>query len=296
MFLSIVIPTYNRANFIEQTLNFVLAQDCDDYEVIVVDDGSTDNTTEIVLPFLSEKVRYLKITNSERGAARNRGTEMARGEYVNWFDSDDEMLPNHVSELKRLQEISNTTEVLTTLLAIKDKENKILPIKHTFSILQLKRKHFLVEGNYLACNSICVRKDIALQNPFIEDRKLSASEDYELWLRLMAKYPFHASNCVTSYLIQHDQRSVNTMTDADKIETRFLSFLQYIKSNLELKTFLGNDFNYLLMKNYLLLALELANCGHKSKSKMYLKTSLSFSKVVFLKRWFWATVKHLIIK
>src|SRR4051794_30742755 len=102
MFLTIVIPTYNRAHLIGNTLKSVLNQSCDDFEVIIIDDGSTDNTEETVHSYLSEKVRYHRIQNSERGAARNRGTELAKGTYVNWFDSDDEMLPNHVERVKEL--------------------------------------------------------------------------------------------------------------------------------------------------------------------------------------------------
>ncbi|WP_430406160.1 glycosyltransferase family 2 protein [Fluviicola sp.] len=296
MFLTIVIPTYNRAHLIENTLKNVLNQTCDDFEVIIIDDGSTDNTEEILQPYLSEKVRYLRILNSERGAARNRGTELAKGDYINWFDSDDEMLEQHVASAKELASKHQYPEVLNLMYQIKDgMSGKTTPVQSSYSNGQKQRKNFLIEGNYLACNPVIVRKDIALENPFIEDRALSASEDYELWLRLLAKYPFHQSAEITSFLIQHDERSVNTMTDPIKLETRFLTFLRYIDDNHELKQFLGADYRYFVMRNYLILAVDLAYNGHKRKGFFYLRKAIREHKSALKQRVFWATLKHLIL-
>ena len=296
MFLSIVIPTYNRAHLIEHTLKSVLKQSCDDFEVIIIDDGSSDNTEEVIQPYLSDKVRYYRIQNSERGAARNRGTEYANGDYINWFDSDDEMLSHHVASVKELCLRHNNPEVVNLMYEIKDAiSGKITPVHASYSTGKKQRKNFLIEGNYLACNPVIVRRDIALENPFIEDRSLSASEDYELWLRLLAKYPFHQSTEITSFLIQHDGRSVNTMTNPDKLETRFLTFLKYIDENTELKQFLGNDYPYFVMRNYLILAVDLAYNGHKRKGFFYLKKALHEHKGALRQRVFWATLKHLIL-
>lgn len=295
MFLSIIIPTYNRAHLIEHTLTSVLNQSSDDFEVIVIDDGSSDNTAEIVQPFLSEKVRYYHISNSERGAARNRGTEYAKGDYVNWFDSDDEMLPHHVAHIQELCSAYNNPEVVNVMYQIKDSvSGKLTPVQSSYSAGKKRRKNFLIEGNYLACNPVIVRRDIALENPFIEDRSLSASEDYELWLRLLAKYQFHQSAEITSFLIQHDERSVNTMTNPDKLETRFLTFLKYIDENRELKQFLAEDYQYFVMRNYLILAVDLAYNSHKRKGFFYLKKALREHKSALKQRVFWATLKHLV--
>lgn len=295
MFLTIVIPTYNRAHMIENTLSSVLNQSCDDFEVIVIDDGSTDNTEEVIQPHLSEKVRYYRIKNSERGAARNRGTELAKGDYINWFDSDDEMLTNHVACAKELVSKYRQPEVLNLMYQIKDSvSGKITFVESAYPYGKKQRKNYLIEGNYLACNPVIVRKDIALENPFIEDRALSASEDYELWLRLLAKYPFHQSSEVTSFLIQHNERSVNTMTNPDKLETRFLTFLKYIDHNQELKQFLGSDYPYFVMRNYLILAVDLAYNSHKRKGFFYLKKAFRTHKSALKQRVFWATLKHLL--
>ena len=95
---SIIIPTYNRAALIAKTLDTVLTQTLYSYEVLIIDDGSTDNTEAIVQPYLDDKVKYYKKENAERAAARNYGTRLAKGAYVNLFDSDDCMFPYHLEE------------------------------------------------------------------------------------------------------------------------------------------------------------------------------------------------------
>ena len=96
-FFSVVVPTYNRGDLITKTLRSLQVQDYDNYEIIVVDDGSTDHTEEIVKGVLDHRTTYVKKANAERAAARNFGARRAKGAYVNFFDSDDLALPNHLS-------------------------------------------------------------------------------------------------------------------------------------------------------------------------------------------------------
>src|SRR5687767_9278561 len=94
---SIVIPTYNRAHLIKKTIESVLAQDFADFELLVVDDGSKDDTESVVSSFTDKRVHYFKKQNGERGAARNFGAARAKGSYLNFFDSDDLLYRNHLS-------------------------------------------------------------------------------------------------------------------------------------------------------------------------------------------------------
>ncbi len=91
--VSIIIPTYNRAALIVRAVQSVLAQAIDGDEVIVIDDGSSDNTQEVLTPFLA-KIRYIRTENAGVGAARNRGIQEARNPLVTFLDSDDEWTPN----------------------------------------------------------------------------------------------------------------------------------------------------------------------------------------------------------
>src|SRR5271156_2034659 len=86
--VSVIIPTYNYGRFVTEAVDSVLAQSYTDHEVIVVDDGSVDDTPERMQPY-AERVRYLRQPNQGPSAARNNGIEAARGEYVAFLDADD---------------------------------------------------------------------------------------------------------------------------------------------------------------------------------------------------------------
>jgi glycosyltransferase involved in cell wall biosynthesis len=92
--VSVIIPTYNRADYLVEAINSVLAQTFQDFEVIVVDDGSTDDTYAAIANIGDPRVRYFYQTNAERSAARNRGAQETNGEYFVFLDSDDWLLPH----------------------------------------------------------------------------------------------------------------------------------------------------------------------------------------------------------
>src|SRR5690554_6998972 len=99
--VSIIIPTYNRAHLIGETLDSVLAQTYQNWECIVVDDGSTDNTDEVMAEYMAKDSRFQYHHRPEDrlpggNAARNYGFEVSKGEYIQWFDSDDIMLQNFI--------------------------------------------------------------------------------------------------------------------------------------------------------------------------------------------------------
>lgn len=105
--ISVIIPVYNRAGVIRQCLESVFAQTCRDYEVIVVDDGSTDGLASALAPW-SDRLRCVRIANRGAAGARNEGFRHARGEYIAWLDSDDIWLPHKLEvELKIMQSLSS---------------------------------------------------------------------------------------------------------------------------------------------------------------------------------------------
>src|SRR5690554_6195096 len=95
-FFSIVIPTYNRAEIIGETIQSVINQSFSDFELLIVDDGGTDETDKVVATFPDKRITYFKKENAERGAARNFGANKSKGKYLNFLDSDDLLYPNHL--------------------------------------------------------------------------------------------------------------------------------------------------------------------------------------------------------
>jgi glycosyltransferase involved in cell wall biosynthesis len=98
MFFSIIIPTYNRAEIVKTAIQSVKAQTYPEWELIVVDDGGSDKTKEVVEAFSDRRIKYFWKENGERGAARNFGVQKARGDYITFLDSDDKFLPNHLED------------------------------------------------------------------------------------------------------------------------------------------------------------------------------------------------------
>ena len=221
MNFSIIIPTYNRAHLICKTLSSVLNQVYKNFEVIIVDDGSTDNTMEVVQEFniqnnLTNFHYYVK-ENAERAAARNYGAKLAKGDYVNFVDSDDILLPNHLSEaLFAINQLSNP-EVFHLNYAWATNDFKIIK---RVKVNELCANSKLISGNILSCNGVFIKRDVVYQHRFNENRDLSASEDWDLWLRLAARFKIHMLPTLTSYTVNHEERSVNQYNEINIIKRR----------------------------------------------------------------------------
>jgi glycosyltransferase involved in cell wall biosynthesis len=288
LLFSIIVPTYNRAHLISKTIESILSQTYPNFELIIVDDGSTDNTEDVIKEFLSDNVFYYKKTNEERAAARNYGTRHAAGDYINWFDSDDIMSPDNLSEAVRSIEKYGSVPVLVQGYTYKDESGKTTYQSDFSDNVNLD----MYKSNPVANSPVMVRKDIALANPFNEDRELSGSEDYELWLRLAAKYQFYTSENRTVDYICHDERSTEVMSDENQLIKRYTKLIFYVSSNMEVVNFLGENLGYFKMKTYLLLAVDLALNRHLRQSREYMAKCFSSSPKVIFERGFYAFLKY----
>jgi glycosyltransferase involved in cell wall biosynthesis len=207
--LSVVIPSYNRADYIGETIESVLQQTYSNIEVVVIDDGSTDNTAQVVEPF-APRVRYIRQENAERGASRNHGLRLAKGEYIAFLDSDDLWLPDKAERgIHFLRDRPGVGMLCTDAIEIdgEGKERRLLHArgysgKVTGKLLQ---NNFVIMPTHLARTSVV--REIG---GFREERKLSGSEDWEMWVRLSlvaeiayipqvtAKYRVHTANTMSS--------------------------------------------------------------------------------------------------
>jgi glycosyltransferase involved in cell wall biosynthesis len=293
-FFSILIPTYNRAHLISKTLISVLNQTHKNFEVIIVDDGSTDNTMQVVQAVISQynltNFHYYLKENEERAAARNYGSKLAKGDYVNFVDSDDILLSNHLAEALKVVADLNEPEVFHLNYAwVSPNLNLIKSVYKREAIAN----NTLINGNNLSCNGVFIRKDIINKIPFNETRELSASEDWQLWLRLSSRYKIHMLPTVTSYIVNHDQRSVNQF-DEHKIIKRRDSLIKTLSQD---EVFLEKYPNGLKkisshMNSY--LALHASLNGVKFKTIKYFLLSICQDYKTLFKRRSLAIFKHLI--
>ena len=264
-FFSIIIPTYNRSDIIEKTLQSVLNQTFENFELIIVDDGSTDDTKETVSNIFDKRLIYFKIENRERGAARNEGTKITRGKYVTFLDSDDLLLPTHFEEAYKF--IRNHHPIIFHQQYQIVSQHNTKKIKLSESISKA-----LLRGNPLSCIGVFIKRKFAVKNLFIEDRKLSGTEDYELWLRYAAKYPFLYNPVCTSSLIIHEDRSVFNFNEKELLNRRDL-LLKELKNNpsfiLKYKT-KGLKRIESNMNTYVALHLALSKSNNKLVIKYFL--------------------------
>jgi GalNAc5-diNAcBac-PP-undecaprenol beta-1,3-glucosyltransferase len=177
-FFTVVIPSYNRAALLGDVLQSVQAQTFQDFEVILVDDGSTDETAAVVqkLAAADPRIRYQYQQNAERGAARNTGIKAAKGDFVVFFDSDDEMKPDYLQVLHtgiqaqpgyalyaaRYLFLINGTEKPSGITGIPAGEHGL---------------ELLLQGNFFSCN-FCIRRAHPGLVLFEEDRTLATMEDW----------------------------------------------------------------------------------------------------------------------
>lgn len=289
--ISVVIPTYNRGYIILNTIQSIIDQRFRNFEIIIVDDGSTDNTDEVITPILTEFIRYEKIKNSERGFARNYGARLAKGDYVNFFDSDDIALPNHLEEASKAIELLHEPEVFHL---------NYVWVRPDLTITQEARRFNatandeLIFGNTLSCNGVFIRRDIILKFPFNESRDLSASEDWDLWLKLASRFRMHTLPTVTSYIVNHDERSVNIFNEK-KIQQRADALVNSLSNDKVFAEKYPDGTNKIKAHMNSYLALHAATKGYKLKPVRYLFRSLKSNIGELFTRRTLAIIKHLFI-
>jgi glycosyltransferase involved in cell wall biosynthesis len=185
--ISIILPAYNAAKYIEQTIDSLLKQTFTDFELLVIDDGSTDNTINIIEKFTDQRITLLK-NEQNLGLVKtlNKAAKLANGKYIARMDADDIALPNRLALQKQyLDEHSNIAAVAGWKIFIDEqgKEQGIWELDRKTNTANEIRKALVVK-NCIAHPTVMIRTDILQQFLYHENQK--NIEDYDLWLRLTA--------------------------------------------------------------------------------------------------------------
>lgn len=186
--VSVIIPAYNSARFVKEAIESVFAQTYGDYEIIVIDDGSIDNTKGVIAPYL-DKIKYIYQQNQGASSARNTGIRHSQGEYIAFLDADDIWLPEKLRiQVEYLNNNPDTAMVYSLDLRVDvngrpcDNQSKLkrnLPRGDIFDALFFR--------NFIKLSSVMVRKRI-LDTVGLFDESFTHSEDYELWLRIAREF------------------------------------------------------------------------------------------------------------
>ena len=211
-FFTVVIPAYNRAEILPETIASIQTQSFESWEIIVVDDGSKDNTAEVIRAFAArdQRIKYVYQDNAERSAARNNGAQNAGGKYLFFLDSDDGFEPNHMHEVHALLQREGLPVGMVVANVLYQKEH------------ELERPEIpdMAEGdgfNYvlrhpITPSRVCVHRDVFKVFEF--DPEIVIVEDQVLWICIATRFPvYHQKEYTVRYRI-HDGNSVDLSRDS----------------------------------------------------------------------------------
>jgi glycosyltransferase involved in cell wall biosynthesis len=232
--VSVIIPTHNRAELLKRAIQSVLNQTYQDFELIVVDDGSTDNTEEVVRSLNDEKLRYLRHDkNRGAGAARNTGIRAAEGRYVAFQDSDDEWLPAKLEKQIRIIESapSEVGVVYTGFWRIEDHKKVYIPSPR-ITPKEGNIHDILLKGNFIGTPVALVKRE-CFDRAGIFDEKLPKLEDWELWIRISKYYQFRYIDepLVISYLTQGGVNEQGGLTQLQALKSILEKYFEDIKKS-----------------------------------------------------------------
>ncbi|WP_298346398.1 glycosyltransferase [uncultured Algibacter sp.] len=241
-FFSVVIPLYNKEAFIEKTIKSVLNQDLQDFELIIVDDGSTDNSFKIVSNYKNSKIRILKQLNQGVSVARNNGIENSKGNYIALLDADDLWSKNHLFELKRQILFFPNAGLYCNNYEIFYSKSLTRPANLNF---RFNKECLIVKDFFMASitQSVAWTSAVAFEKEKFKsvgsfNTSLKTAQDLDLWIKMALKYPVSFNPCITmSYkLYVEESLSKNEYND---IRYEFInSYKEDEKNNSSLKVYL----------------------------------------------------------
>lgn len=186
--VSVVIPTHNRGRFITDAIESVLAQTYKDYEIIVVDDGSTDDTREQVKKF-GERVRYYYQYNSGPSAARNTGIKLARGKYIAFCDSDDRFLPHKLQKQMEFLRKHPKCKFLYSWYYNVNEKGDITKLRKPGDCQSREQlQYYLFKRKFTIRTSTVLIHKKCFETAGLFNEKYFYSQDWDMWLRLAAYY------------------------------------------------------------------------------------------------------------
>ena len=216
-FFSIIIPTYNRANRISVAVQSVLNQTYTDFELLIIDDGSTDNTKEVIASFNDDRIVYVYQENAERSTARNNGIKQARGGFICFLDSDDYYLPNHLSVLFELINTKGEKEAMYAVGTITFDEETGIASGRPIRMTNISHPVQYIWQSFLLPDSVCIHKSVF--NTHLFDPRFNIWEDTHLFLRIAAQYPFFQAPIYSAIQVIHKEGTVAQNFQKVRMET-----------------------------------------------------------------------------
>lgn len=204
--LSVVIPFYNAGRYLRETVQSILAQSFNDFEILLIDDCSTDQSAAHIQPYLSERVRYYRQQTNKGGpsAPRNAGIRLSRGQFIAFFDADDLMLPEKLADSIRSLMLFPGVGLLCTNFCSIDSVGRVTKVDFLsdYRDFRARLRHMdgeryrmnakdaytaLLAGNFIGTSSVVIPRSV-LEHIGGFDETLTNGDDYDLWLRITRKF------------------------------------------------------------------------------------------------------------
>lgn len=225
--VSIIIPTYNRAQFIAAAIHSIIHQTYTNFEILVIDDGSGDNTKNIVQSFNDVRIFYFFQQHNGRSSARNLGILIAKGKYITFLDSDDLYLPEKIEKQVEYLESNLQYSMIYSSAQCIDEQGSQL--NYTYQAIDSgwiyeKIAYFLPVTIILP--TVMVRKEI-FQEIGAFDEKMDRFEDVDMWRRISKKFMIYAMPDVTCLIRTHSDNHIKNQNPEKIIES-----LEYYKKKI----------------------------------------------------------------
>lgn len=284
-FISICIFTYNRAEYIKETIESALAQSYTNYEIVIVNDGSTDNTEEVVKSIKSDKIRYFKKEHTNAPDTRNRALKEAKGDYILWL-GDDDLLHEDILKIyvEYLNKYPDADILYCKLIAFNEKQGVLRQFVYTdWYNKKDELAAFLIMGQPIPDGSSLLNRKIydEIGNFNVE---FNRAQDYEFYSRVFITKKYNAKY-VDEFLVKYRIHEKNiTLNLSGKINYNYeVKILRKLISNNDLSIFfpkLKNKENYktFLAESYYILGIKFFNYGAYGDSIFYLTASLREDK------------------
>lgn len=269
--VSVIIPAYNQEKFIEQSIDSVLAQTFSDYEIIVVNDGSTDGTAQLLERY-GTRIRIISQTNAGLSQARNAGIEVSKGEMLAFLDADDLWYPWMLSRMVSCLEKNSETDFVAGSCDLIDETGRFIRKAYPYSF-ELKSRiqtdcfRELALGNPFAIHTLLLRKTCFKYHRF--DPTLKALEDWDLWLRLTGdQHKVHLVNIPVALYRRH----IRSMTfDIERMEAAFNQVLEKLFSEASWANYLGDIKDQVYLSSYLQLVQYACQAGSTSDMSRFIE-------------------------
>lgn len=238
-FLSIIIPVYNKERFLQKTLQSVLDQTFNDFEIIIVDDGSTDASKLVINQFSDARIHYFHQENSGAAAARNLGISKATSDYLAFLDADDYWYPNCLSQFYSMIQNFPAQKIFSSAVEVENARN-VMPAR--YSIPKSNQPQIV---NYFEaslhesaiCTSCAVFNKSVFENIGGFDTSLKNGEDTDLWIRIGLMYEVVFSHQIMARYV-YDSQSLSRGSKHLDYKLNVDKFSEQEKQNPALKKFL----------------------------------------------------------